>query len=244
MKRRWQALAKRIDALSLRERLMLLAACVAMIGFLAHAMVFKPMLARQAALRSQINAQRDSVAGIDSALAQTMLANALDPDLALRERLSGAKSDTALLLKSLRALQDGLVAPERIAPLIETILRANGRLQLLQLKTLPVSGLAGPAPAVDAPPATPVPPTPASSTPASSASAPAAPKPSELLYRHGVELVVRGNYLDMVDYMRALESVPTQLFWAKAQLEVEDYPNARLTLSLYTLSLDRKWMTL
>ncbi len=38
--------------------------------------------------------------------------------------------------------------------------------------------------------------------------------------------------------------MPTQLFWGKAKLEVEEYPNARLTLTLYTLSLDQKWMTL
>jgi MSHA biogenesis protein MshJ len=55
---------------------------------------------------------------------------------------------------------------------------------------------------------------------------------------------VRGSYLDMVDYMTALESLPTQLFWGKAQLEVEDYPSVRLTLTLYTLSLDEKWMKL
>ncbi|MFS2219099.1 hypothetical protein ACCD08_31790, partial [Telluria sp. Tellsp104] len=85
---------------------------------------------------------------------------------------------------------------------------------------------------------------------AAAAPAPAAPAPPpvvqspDLLYRHGVELTVRGSYLDMVDYMQALESLPTQLFWGKAQLDAEAYPNVRLTLTLYTLSLDPKWMKL
>jgi MSHA biogenesis protein MshJ len=57
-------------------------------------------------------------------------------------------------------------------------------------------------------------------------------------------VTLRGSYLDMVDYMTALESLPTQLFWGKAQLDVEDYPSVRLTLTLYTLSLDEKWMKL
>jgi MSHA biogenesis protein MshJ len=48
----------------------------------------------------------------------------------------------------------------------------------------------------------------------------------------------------MVDYMHALETLPTQLFWGKAQLDAEEYPNVRLTLTLYTLSLDPKWMKL
>jgi MSHA biogenesis protein MshJ len=79
--------------------------------------------------------------------------------------------------------------------------------------------------------------------PAPDAAKPATPG-SDMLYRHGVEITVRGNYLDLVDYMGALESMPTQLFWGKALLEVEEYPNSRLTLTLYTLSLDQKWMKL
>jgi MSHA biogenesis protein MshJ len=38
-------------------------------------------------------------------------------------------------------MQKGLVAPERMAPLLETILRANGRLKLVSLRTLPVEPL-------------------------------------------------------------------------------------------------------
>jgi MSHA biogenesis protein MshJ len=48
----------------------------------------------------------------------------------------------------------------------------------------------------------------------------------------------------MVDYMGALEALPAQLFWGKAQLQVEQYPTVRLTLTLYTLSMDPKWMKL
>jgi MSHA biogenesis protein MshJ len=44
--------------------------------------------------------------------------------------------------------------------------------------------------------------------------------------------------------MDALESLPVQLFWGKARLDAQQYPNSRLTLTLYTLSLDQKWMKL
>ena len=69
-------------------------------------------------------------------------------------------------------------------------------------------------------------------------------KAPELLYRHGVEIVLQGSYLDMVSYMAALEALPVQLFWGKASLDAQQYPNSRLTLTLYTLSLDQKWMKL
>jgi MSHA biogenesis protein MshJ len=64
------------------------------------------------------------------------------------------------------------------------------------------------------------------------------------LYRHGVELVVQGSYLDMLSYMESLQALPSQLFWGRLQLDADNYPTATLTLTLYTLSLDEKWMTL
>ena len=55
---------------------------------------------------------------------------------------------------------------------------------------------------------------------------------------------MRGTYLDMLRYMAQLETIPMQVFWGKARLEVEEYPQATLTLTLYTLSLDKKWLNL
>lgn len=214
MMARLQALAGRIDALALRERAMLFAAAAASIVFLLYAVFLNPLMARQKVLRTQLVQQQDNIGGIDREISQKLQAYALDPDAEARTRLSALVAENAQLGTDLRAMQAGLVAPERIAPLLESILKANGRLQLVSMKTLPAGPVGDGA------------------------------APSELLFRHGVELSVRGNYLDMVNYMDALEAMPTQLFWGRSQLDVEEYPNARLTLTLYTLSLDRKWIKL
>jgi MSHA biogenesis protein MshJ len=227
MSPRLQIIANRIDARSLRERAMLFSAAAAAIVFLLYALFLNPLLVRRAALQAQIAQQQDNIGGIDREITQLVQAHSQDPDAAARSRLTELTGNTAQLATKLRAMQKGLVPPDRIAPLLETILKANGRLQLVSMKTLPVSPLGGAQAPAAVPPVThPV------------------VNPNELLYRHGVELTVRGNYLDMVNYMDALEAMPTQLFWGQAGLEVEEYPNARLTLTLYTLSLDRKWMKL
>jgi MSHA biogenesis protein MshJ len=222
MKQRLQAVAARIDALTLRERALLFAAAAAAIVFLLYAMVLNPLMAKQKVLRAEIAQQHDNIAGIDREIGQRLQAYAEDPDAAARGRLGAIGSDTSQLGAKLRAMQNGLVAPERMAPLLETILKSNRKLRLVALKTLPVSPLSGAA------------------APAAAGALP----PLALLYRHGVEISVRGNYLDMVNYMDALEAMPTQLFWGRAELAVEQYPDSRLTLTLYTLSLDRKWLKL
>jgi MSHA biogenesis protein MshJ len=240
MKAQWLRLAARIDVLTLRERVMLFLAAAASILFVAHFFVLGPMYRKQAALQTQIMQQRNNLAGIDTEITRTLEAYALDPDAAPRQRLAAVRAETEQMAGSLRAMQNGLIAPEHMGPLLESILRSNGRPKLVSMRTLPATSLSGEAlglaskgedqanaGAVAAP-----------------AAAPKAAKAPDLLFRHGVEVTVSGSYLDLVGYMHALESMPAQLFWGKAELTVDEYPTSRLTLTLYTLSLDPKWIKL
>jgi MSHA biogenesis protein MshJ len=239
MKAQLQRLATRVDALTLRERVLLFAAIAAVYVFLMVFFGLGPMFAKQDLLRKQIVQQQNNLEGIDNEISAKVKAAQVDPDAPTRERIATVRAQTEALATSLRAMQNGLVPPERMAPLVEAILRANGRLQLVSLRTLPAEPVEGRAkPQVAAATA------PAATTPASTADTPAAPRPAALLYRHGVEVTVRGNYLDMIGTMAALESIPTQLFWGAARLEAETWPSSRLSLTLYTLSLDAKWMKL
>jgi MSHA biogenesis protein MshJ len=232
MKQRWHLLKARVDALSQRERLMVFGALLALLAFIGQFAVFAPLQRKQDLLRGQIASQRGELEGVNAQIVEKLNEAAADPDAPLRMRLDAVHGESERIGSELRAMQRGLVPPERIAPLLEDILRANGRLKLVAVRTLPVdplSTLGGKAGAA-----------------AANAAAPAATAANspELLFRHGVELSARGNYLDMVDYMAALEALPTQLFWGRARIEVEEYPTVRLTLTLYTLSLDEKWMKL
>jgi MSHA biogenesis protein MshJ len=231
MKRYWTTLAARIDRATLRQRIGLFLACAAVVVYMLFMLAFDPLLREQARLRAQMAQQRAAMAGIDTQITTLVDAFARDPDTASRQRLATARAETRTLGDSLASMQKGLVAPEQMAPLLQTILRANGRLQLVALATLPVTAVGGPPPSAVSAAAAPV------------AAAPAPPV-TGLLYRHGVQVTVRGSYGDMIDYMAALERLPTQLFWGQAQLAAEDYPRTQVTLTLYTLSLDSKWMKL
>jgi MSHA biogenesis protein MshJ len=276
MKQLWTQLCTRLDAMTLRERMMVFCAIAAGIVFLAYTMVLEPLLAKQKVLLAQINQQQNQVAGIDREIAQMAAAFVVDPDADGRARLAALQKQIDDGSAALQNMQKGLVAPEKVAPLLEHLLRGNGKLRLLSMKTLPVSGLsesrldtgapglsatpaapqavvAGPAAAHPAPavavgaaPAVPGQAGGAAAQPPNTAGAGqgAMPKPRELLYRHGVEIVLQGSYLDMIQYMDALQALPNQLFWGKARLDAGQYPNSRLTLTLYTLSLDTKWMKL
>jgi MSHA biogenesis protein MshJ len=251
----WIKLSTKLDAMTLRERAMVFSAVVAALLFLIYTLSAEPLLNKQKLLRQQIKQQQNQIAGIDMEIVAKAQGFKVDPDAGIRAQLADVRREIDTTSTSLMAVQKGLVAPDKIAPLLEHLLRGNGKLKLISMKTLPVAGLNEAAmPAQPAQQAV-GPTSPSAAHAAVLAAAAAAPapaaagqpapaKPRELLYRHGVEIVVQGSYLDMISYMAALEALPTQLFWGKASLDAQQYPNSRLTLTLYTLSLDQKWMKL
>lgn len=239
----WIKLSTKLDALTLRERAMVFVAATGAILFLLYTLAVEPMLTRQKVLLAQIKQQQNQVAGIDLEITAKAQGFNLDPDAQERARLQSTRAEIDRISAGLLAVQKGLVAPEKIAPLLENLLRGHGKLRLMALKTLPVTGMNETlAPAVQTAPS--AAPAAVAPTAANQPTPPAPPKARELLYRHGVEIVLQGSYLDMVTYMDALEALPVQLFWGKASLDAQEYPNSRLTLTLYTLSLDQKWMKL
>ncbi|MQA41784.1 type II secretion system protein GspM [Rugamonas aquatica] len=265
MKAYWIRLDTWLMALSQRERLMVVGAGAALLAFLVFQLALDPAYTRQRLLRDTMRQQRVQIAGIDSELQQLDVAARRDPDREVRDRLKVLQADSVALRSKLRSAQKGLVAPERMGALLQQMVQGHGKLRLVSLKTLPPQGTTdGHFAAQDAseppaarPAASPAPaPTPASILAAANANAVAAkPQPATgtpaaaqaqtpLLYRHGVQLVLQGSYLEMIDYLEALEALPTQLFWGAAALDAEQYPQARLTLTLYTLSLDQKWIAL
>lgn len=268
MKQLWIRLSTRVDALSLRERMMIFAAAIAALVFGSYALVFDPMTAEKELLASTIAKQQSDIGQIEQQISLLAKASGADPDAPNRARLAALRGEALQLSAELRSMQESLVQPERIAPLLETMLRSNGKLRLVALQTLPVTGLSEALPAeggtagarTDAPPvptgvdagvraliaeakvsqgAPPVAPAGRVATVQA-----AEPKQPELVYRHGVEITLQGRYVDMVEYMAQLERMPVRLIWGRARLDARSYPDVRLTLTLFTLSLEKEWMKL
>src|SRR5476649_2704026 len=141
MKAQWAKLAAKLDAMSLRERAMVFTAVTCAVLFIAYSMVLEPLLAQQEKLLADISQQQNQIGGIDGEITQKIAAFQNDPDAPVRQHLDDVRHQIADADASLRAMQKGLVAPEQIVPLLEHLLRVNGKLRLLSLKTLPVAGL-------------------------------------------------------------------------------------------------------
>jgi len=59
------------------------------------------------------------------------------------------------------------------------------------------------------------------------------------LYRHGLEMTLRGTYFDLMQYLSELEKMPARLLWGGVELQVDKYPEVRLSVQVHTLSTQR-----
>ena len=223
MKRYWENFMGKVNSMSLRERALTFAAFAFILIALAKSTFLDPLQAEQKKLSIQIKQQQEKMKAIQAqaeALQQARMNDANSPERQRLEQLKRQLADGNVYLQSLR---DHMVAPEEMAGLLEQMLNQNGRLQLINLQTLQAAPLIAKPWVSTAPPS-------------------AAMAQGKQMFKHGVRIIVRGSYMDLLQYLTAIEQLPTKMFWGKVEMKVEKHPEIVLTLTLYTLSMDKTWL--
>jgi len=211
----------RVDGMSLRERALIFVAAAFLVVSLIDSLLLNPLLQEQKRLSAQVIQQQEKMKEIQAQLAALLQAKQADASSPQRERIQQLRQQIADGDVYLKDRRDKLVPPERMAALLEQMLNRNGRLQLVAMNTLPVTLFIEQA--------------------ADAASGQTVGQERQM-YKHGVQITVRGSYADLVQYLTALEKLPTRMFWGKAKMNVAQHPTVELTLTLYTLSLDKTWL--
>jgi MSHA biogenesis protein MshJ len=226
LKEQVDKLSTKVDAFSLRERVLVFAAAAFLVVSLVDYLFLEPLLAKQKILSSHVVQQQEKMKEVQAQLAALLQAQQADANSPQRERIRSLRQQISEGDAYLKNRRDKLVPPEKMAQLLEQVLNKNGRLQLVALDTLPVSLLIEPSGDV------------ASQV----AEAVQISSSEKQIYKHGVKITVRGSYADLLQYLTALEKLPTQMFWGVAKMDVIQHPTVELTLTLYTLSLDKTWL--
>lgn len=233
MKALWLKYSAPFDAMSRRERLLICAAVLGSIAFVGFNFFVQPLLKRASLAERGIVEQRALLAGTQAQML-VLQAQAKDPDRMARVELDELKRQLGEIRARFTALEGELVPPQSVAALLEDLIGRQRGLSLLSLRTLPVT------PLLEKPQATPGGAAPAS--PAASPAAAPATANSDGLFKHGVEIRLEGSYHDLSAYLTQLEKSPRKLLWNGVSLSAENHPRLVLTLTVFTLSLDRTWL--
>jgi MSHA biogenesis protein MshJ len=226
MRERLKKLLARFDALSRRERIVVTVAVWLVALFIMDTLAITPAQRQSGTMAKAIADKQSELAKSESDVAALRLKRTQDPDAEARARISELEKRIAEIDGQLKSAKTQIVPPEKMAGLLQQLLRSNKRLDLVSLRSTAPEAM-GRAEGVAA-----------------------APKqertmaPAEALYRQGMELTLSGSYADMLDYVAQIEQLPWKIFWGRLEMKVEEYPRAKLTLNVYTLSLDRTWLSI
>lgn len=207
--------AERIDNASFRERVLIFLVIALVFVLIANGALIEPLRAKHKRLAGETAQRQKELSTIQAELQRLMRASEVDPDTVSRRQQAALREELTQLNARIAQDERRFTPPERMRAVLEEMLERNKGLALLDLKTLPVVSVA--------------------------------PQRSGAgitsgMFRHGIELTVSGTYGDLYDYLRALERLPSQLYWARAELAVKEHPLLTLKLTIHTVSFDRAWL--
>jgi MSHA biogenesis protein MshJ len=203
MKALWSAQARRIDALSLRERAIMFISLVLALGALVDALLLSPAMAERRTLAAQLRQQNQE---LDALRGQLAAATQAAPDSPLgrqRAAVTQARNELAALDGQVHSRLSSQEELTRLPELLDRVLRRHERLTLTRLATVGDAASAG----VTATPTT-----------------PATPLETSAVRWQGVDLSVAGSYLDLMQYLTDLEHALPGLRWGALQIGTQTSP--------------------
>ena len=231
MKARLLAYMERLDGMSLRERVLIFAMLAGVAVTLSFTFALDPLVAKQKLLTQNLAQSQAQTEAMEAQMRILSEVAKIDPDASNKTRLALLQAQRSSALEGLSKARQGLVSADRMTLLLQELLGQNVKLKLVSIKTLPVTSLLE-GPKTSKP-----------GTPASSAEQNSLPASTLGLYRHGVEISVEGSYADLLTYLTAVEQLPWRVYWSEVRLSAQAYPTSRLSVTLFTLSLDKTWLS-
>ncbi len=211
----WQNLMDRIDAMALRERVLVMLALLGLIALLWDILFMQPLDKARKTLTPQVAALRTDLSRINSSIEEVALQTEEDPNSKLTADLDQNRLRIAELNRQLGGLTQGMIAPEEMVEVLKQVLARTAPLQLLSLRSLPPEPL--------------------------TALVPGEILPTQV-YRHGVELELEGSYLDVLAFLKGMEALPWRFYWDRLDLEVSAHPLVGVKITAGTLGREEAWI--
>ncbi|WP_020406361.1 type 4a pilus biogenesis protein PilO [Hahella ganghwensis] len=210
---KWKQLAKKVNSLNPREKVILLITCIAVLMMVFLQFVWGPQWQSQKQnnqsllngylLNESLKSQRQT---LQRALEQ-------DPNVALRKENQQLQAQLQEKEDELRASLSRLVTPEEMPQLLVTLLGNNPGLKVVKVEKLPSQKIQQ-----------------------------GEGESAAVLYSHKVNIIVEGSFFDALNYVRKVESDTGRVRLISLDYRVEQYPRGVLVLGFETLGLDERWL--
>ncbi|GGY67853.1 hypothetical protein GCM10011613_10080 [Cellvibrio zantedeschiae] len=211
-----------IDARIMRERVLILLSILAFIFMLWNFVIQSSIDKKTQEAKENLATLATQRTALQTQIAATTQSLLNDPDKQKKEQIEQLQTDIKGVETQLQTVSQNLIKAEQLPQALQEVLQKTERLTLLEVKTLPAHELQF----VELSPAAPQ----ANEQPASG------PEPTAGVFQHAVEIRVSGSYSQILHFLIELERLPWRFYWQSLDYSVDKYPNAEVTLRVYTLS--------
>ncbi|HCH0949304.1 TPA: type II secretion system protein M [Vibrio parahaemolyticus] len=203
----WSSLEERFGDMSAREKML-----VALCGFvtvvtLLFTLVLEPKLNQISNNERQLSNLKQSNQKTEIDILRVKAQLKKDPNADIDLEISNLLTESQHLSMQLSQIIEHLVTPSQMAGVLESVLEQQSGIHLVSLQTLPSEPIT-------------------EDKEASQYSG---------YYVHPVRMELTGDYFSIANYLNKLESLPASYFWRSFSYKVEEYPEAKLVLEVYTL---------
>lgn len=235
MKQYWREFADRFNRMQRRERLLIALALIVGVALVGYTLAIEPQVNRWQQNKRLVTEQNNQLITLK---AQLLALNdpRRDPEVMGQAQLATLKTHIERVGQELNAFEGALVPPQKMTALLESLVVHQNGIRLVSLKTLPVNAVIASKKQVEVQSVSlPKPEVKAFTDNVSSAAG---------LYSHGVQVQLEGDYASLTAYLQRLEQQPLKLLWSDASVSAQNYPKIVLTMTVYTLSMDRAWLVI
>lgn len=217
MNKQYLQAVEKFNALSLRERLMVLVTIVVLCGFLWWNLFALPLLAKTRQFNQQNIMLASEIKVLDSTIVAIKKRINDGVHKSKRQRLALLKQELQQVSELLETETLALIEPDEMFELMQQLIFAESRLKLTAMKRKQVK--------------------PVFSTDQHESQQPE-------IYQHVLQMSLEGKYKNVLEYMQKLESLEWKLIWDRITLKTAEYPILKVTIEMSTLSDNQYWVGL
>ena len=209
----------RFDSLNQRERISIAGLALVSLAMFFYIVAIEPMVLNADKINKQISDIEVKIKSGEIQISALQKVLAQDPDTANRKQLSRLQGQRKIIDKKLQEKMQGLIEPSQMAKVLEAVVTQTSHLRIEKLNNLPTR------PLIDAKDG----------------------DASEMIadigvYRHGLQIELSGSYMNMLSYLKNLNSLPWDFYWDSLDLQVKKYPKSRIVIVVHTLSFKEGWI--
>ncbi len=201
-----------VDNLGLRERLLVFAAGMMLLGSVWYLGLMQPLAQQVTNNRTEIESLQERMKTTNQNL-EVQVLQISGTGTVDREKFERVQRLLDEMNERLSGYAAELIDPAEMSRVLQGVLKEQSKLRLIRIRNLSPEAL--------------------------SASADAH---TTTYYRHGLEIEFEGSYLACLEYLQEIEALPWSFYWQLLELEVLEYPRNRIRLEVSTLSPVEEWI--